>query len=728
MTLDPVMTPVLRLVWGFAQTRTCPTMAPRRFALPLLLAGLLLSALAAAAETTPRPIDHEALWLMPRVGAPVPSPDGSRAVVQVTRPAYDRDEQASHLWLVSTDGSSPPRQITHDRRAESGVAWSPDGRSIAFTTRRDGDDRPQVYLLRLDGGEARRVTTLSTGARMPVFSPDGRTLAFTSDVHPDSGNDEDSRRIAEERRKRDYDVRTYTGFPIRNWDRWLDEFQPRVFVQPLDGGEARDLLAGTDLVARPGYAGRSTPGGSELDVAWTPDGRALVFVASDNRDRGAFDNTHTDLWQVSVDGGEPRRLTGGNGPEATDSFGGPQFAPDGRSLVAQVVPRTDRVYNAQRLAVFDWPSMRERSRIELPEARATLQFTIAPDSRELFTLTDEDGFVKVYRAPLRGGEPRLAFDMDSGMYANIAANRSGRLVLVGNYENATQPAEVVRIDLQRGGHTPLTRFAADQAAALDLQPLEHFWFENEQGFRVHSLLVKPANFDPSRRYPVFVMMHGGPHLMSRDYFFLRWNYHLMAGEDFVVIMTNYRGSTGFGEAFAQSIQGDPLRGPADDINRALDVAAEKYPFVDAQRACAGGASYGGHLANWLQGTTDRYRCLVSHAGLVNLESQWGTSDVAFSREANMGGPPWEINEVWADQNPIRLAADWTTPVLVTIGELDYRVPLNNVLEYWTALQRMQVESRLLVYPGENHWIMSGGNSRHFYGELQAWLGRWLLEE
>ena len=212
--------------------------------------------------------------------------------------------------------------------------------------------------------------------------------------------------------------------------------------------------------------------------------------------------------------------------------------------------------------------------------------------------------------------------------------------------------------------------------------------------------------------------------MWRDSFFTRWNYHLIAGTERVVLLTNYTGSTGFGTAFAQGIQGDPFEGPANEINQAADIAIERFGFIDGQRQCAGGASYGGHLANWLQGTTTRYRCLVSHAGLVNSEAQWGTSDVIFGREQNAGGPVWERGGVWVSQNPMLKAAEFQTPVLVTIGEQDFRVPLNNTLEYWSLLQRRGIESRLLVFPDENHWILKGENSRTFYRELDQWLDRW----
>jgi dipeptidyl aminopeptidase/acylaminoacyl peptidase len=214
--------------------------------------------------------------------------------------------------------------------------------------------------------------------------------------------------------------------------------------------------------------------------------------------------------------------------------------------------------------------------------------------------------------------------------------------------------------------------------------------------------------------------------MWRDQFFIRWNYHLIARSDFVLLLSDYRGSTGYGEAFAQSIQGDPLIGPGDDLDAGLDAALERFAFIDRERRCAGGASYGGHLANWLQASSTRYQCLISHAGMVNLASQWGTSDSIYGREVTMGGPPWSGLAGWREQNPIVAAGKFRTPVLVTVGERDFRVPLNNTLEYWSALQRQQVESRLIVFPDENHWVLNGENSRFFYAEVDAWLRRWLL--
>ncbi len=692
----------------------------------LLMAACLMAA--ATAHSAQRPITHEDLWLMPRVSNPALSPDGRLAVVSVTHPAYDSKDSESNLWLIQVDGSAPPRQITYSTGSEAHVSWSPDSTRIAFSARRDGDAVAQIHLLDLAaGGEARPVTSISTGARRPVFAPDGQRIAFTSDVHPAALNDADSRRIREEEQARPYQVRTYTGFPIRNWNTWLNERQPRLFVQTLGEPAAVDLLAGTQLVALPGYDGARTAGGSELEAVWTPDGAGLVFVASRNRDRSAFDHTHTDLWLVAATGGEPKRLTGADERSGGDNWSSPQFSADGQTLLALRTPRTDWVYNASRLALIDWATARQRNEISLPAQRSVAEFAVSADDGEVLILAEDAGLVRFYRASLNGGEATEAFAQTAGMYSGLGVSGAGpTAVVLASYQDATQPAEVVRIDLAAGSHEFISRFTAERLAGLDLAPVEHFWFDSEQGARIHNLLVRPAGFDPQRRYPLLVLIHGGPHIMYRDYFFLRWNYHLMAGTDYVVVLTNYTGSTGFGEAFARGIQFDPLRGPAEEINQAADVAIERYPFIDGRRQCAGGASYGGHLANWLQGNTDRYRCLISHAGLVNLITQWGTSDAVYHREVNLGGPPWAMPEVWLDQNPLMYAQNWRTPVLVTIGQKDERVPLANVLEYWTALQRQQVESRLLVYPDEDHWITNGHNSRHFYGEVAAWLQRWLL--
>ena len=690
------------------------------------LVAILLSGLTGQTRLSAQgrePLTHEVMWLMKRVGAPVASPDGRWAVFQVVEPSYDESNQISDLWIVPTDKSAPPRRLTSGKGSETGTVWSPDGRKIAFSARRDGDEATQIYQLNVfDGGEAVRLTSLSTGARAPQWSPDGRSILFQSSVYPGAKTDDDSRRIAAERRSRKYRVRVYEGFPIRNWDRWMDDLQTHIFVQSTEPGSvAKDMLATTQMVLQPGFAGVTTPGGDDLQPVWARDGRSIVFVATLNRNVTAYARSSTHLFRIPVGGGEPVALTNGE-----ESFTRPTFSPDGQRLYALISPNNDQVYTLNRIVAFDWP-VAPRFRIISPSFdREPTSFVVSPNGKFILLLAEDSGQEKLYFVPVEGGETRLAFELSSGVYTNLTmVNGEDQPVLLANWESAISPPEVVRIDLESRNHTALTSFNADQVARIDWQPLRHFTFTSRRGRTIHSMLALPPGFDEKRKYPLLNLIHGGPHTMWRDQFFTRWNYHLLAKPGYVVLLTNYTGSTGFGEKFAQGIKLDPLKGPGEELNEAADEAIRRFSFIDESRQAAGGASYGGHLANWLQASTTRYKCLISHAGLINLESQWGTSDVIYSREENNGGPVWEQGPVWREQNPIRFAAKFRTPMLMTVGENDFRVPLNNTLENWSIHQRLRIPSKLLVFPEENHWILRGENSRFFYAEVHDWLERWL---
>jgi dipeptidyl aminopeptidase/acylaminoacyl peptidase len=655
---------------------------------------------------------------MKRVGAPVASPDGKWAVFSVTEPAYDEKDQVSDLWIVATDGSAKPRRLTSTRTSESGVSWSPDSRRIAFSARRDGDEASQVYVLDLAGGEAVRITSLSTGATSPRWGPDGKRLLFESTVYPGAVDDEANKKIAAEKKALKYKARVYDSFPIRYWDKWLDDTRVHFFVQAAEpGSRARDLLAGSKLAAEAGFAGASTLSGQELQGAWAPDGRSVVFTASTNRNSLAYSEMQTHLYQVAVDGGEPKKITSGE-----DSYARPTFSPDGRALYALHSRSSDKVYSLDRIARFDWPTPSERTIVTDRFDRSVNGFGFSADSRTLYMLAEEHGQEKLFSIPASGGEPRLAAAPAAGVFANLSI--AGGTV-ISTWESAVSPAEIARIDPAAGNYRMLSDFNATRAAEIDWLPLRQFWFSTTSGKKIHNMIALPPGFDESKKYPLLVLLHGGPHNMWRDQFFLRWNYHLLAAPGYVVLLTNYTGSTGFGEKFAQDIQGDPLRGPGLEINQAADEAIKRFPFIDGSRQAAGGASYGGHMANWLQATTTRYKCLISHAGLINLESQWGTSDSIYHREVNNGGPVWEQGKIWRDQNPIRYAQNFRTPILLTVGENDFRVPLNQTLENWSVLQRLKIPSRLIVFPEENHWIQKGENSRFFYQEVHAWLKKWL---
>ena len=691
---------------------------PKSLALLTFFAAALVSA-----ETPARhAITHEDVWLMKRIGVPVPSPDGRWAAFSVGIPAYDPKEASSDLWLKSLTDDAPARQITFNKPAESGISWSPDSRKLLFTAKREGDEAGQLYVLDLSGGEAERITNLTLGARQGKWSPDGKQVMFVSEVYPGAADEEANQKGAKERKDRKYHARAYEQFPPRYWMQWLDDKKAHLFVMEAKAGSAaHDLLAGTKLAGLPGFGGSNGDEGQSLEAEWTPDGRGVVFAASTNRHESARASGFVQLFLVPAAGGEPQQLT-----NDTRSYGSISFSPDGKTLLCLTDPNTPgKVYDLSRLGSFPWPFKYDLKVLTAGLDRAISRFAAPAGSDRIYFTSEHAGLEKLYSISSSGGEARAENSPETGCIGGLTA---GGRALVGIWETATHPPEVYTFN---GAPKRLTSINADTAATIDWLPAEHFDFTARDGRAIHNMIVRPAGFDPARKYPLFVVIHGGAASMWKDAFVLRWNYHLLAQPGYVILLTDYKGSTGYGEEFARAIQFDPLKGPADEINEAADEAIKRFSFIDGTRMAAGGASYGGHLANWLQATTTRYKCIVSHAGEADLVMQWGTSDGIFGREVNSGSPVWGESKVWRDQSPVMQGGNhakgtgFKSPILITVGELDYRVPVNNACMWFALNQRLNVPSKLLVFPEAGHWILRGEDSRYWYGEVHAWLAKWL---
>ncbi|HXW03886.1 MAG TPA: S9 family peptidase [Vicinamibacterales bacterium] len=688
-----------------------------KFSRRLFVIGLALLAAPGSAAAQKETLTHERLWAFKRVGGPVVSPDGQWVVFAVSEPSYDPQQEVSDLWIVPADGSAPARRLTSNRGAENGPAWSPDSTRLAFAARRDDDEVAQIYVLDVArGGEAQRVTNAPTAASAPRWSPDGRRLLFQASMWRGATDEESNRKAAQERKAAKSKARVYDTFPVRNWDRWLEEAKTHVWIVEIDGkAPSRSLLGGTTLAASPGF------GGNTLGAVFAPDGQSVVFSAADQADRAARAMVVTHLWQVPVAGGEPVRL-------ALDGWDvdGPVFRPDGRGLCFTMTDAKPAIYALRRLGCAAWPWTGAVTVVTNDLDRAVSSWTFAADGQSVYLTAEDAGHERIYTVPVAGGATKLLVDAPQGVYTGVQVARAGSTPqIVASWESAVSPAEIVRVDPGSGTRTFLSSLNREQASALDWLPLREFEFAGRNGRRIHSFLALPPGFDETRKYPLFVLIHGGHASMWRDAITYRWNYHLLGQPGFVVLMTDYRGSTGYGERFTLDILGDPLAGPAEDINDAADEAIKRFPFIDGARQAAGGASYGGHLTNWLAGTTTRYKALVSHAGLATLDMQWATSDAIYHREIMMGGPYWENPARWIEQSPLARAGRFSTPMLISIGVNDYRVPEGNSLAMFAALQRMNVPSRLLVWPDENHWILKGENSRVFYREVRAWLEKYL---
>jgi dipeptidyl aminopeptidase/acylaminoacyl peptidase len=689
------------------------------------IAATLLCIVAVAAASELRPVTHEDVWLMKRLGSPIVSPDGRYAVVDVTEPAYDEEKKTSDLWLIDISGNVAPRRLTATTEAESGVDWSPDGRKIAFGTKRGTDEVDQIYILNMDGpGEAVRITNLATGASTPKWSPDGMRIAFESRMYPGADDDEANAAEKKARAERKYNVSTYEIFPIRQWDRWRDDLQTQLFVQDARADAvAVNLLAGSDLVGAKGFGGIEALAADSLLPVWTPDGKALVVSATTNLDQAAHAPTSYHLYKVPAAGGTVTALTASEQWSCHDA----KFSNDGRSLYCLIEPINDSVYNLTGIGQFAWSGAGVSSELKVITAsfgRSVAEMALSDNDRTVYMTALEAGRARIYALPADGGTGQMLDRNGRGVYAGVAA--AGRQ-LVARWESSAQPAEIVRINASNGRHVAVSSFNAERAAQLDRPEFREFQVENANGKSVHSWLALPPAFDESKQYPLVLLIHGGPFTGTLDADHVRWSPHLLASAGYVVLMTDYTGSVGYGEAFSRDIQGDPLKTPGDDLVRAADEAIRLYPFIDGSRQAAAGASYGGHLVNWLQATTTRFKALVGHAGLVDLEGQYASSDTIYHREVMNGGPAWEDRAAWREQSPSSYAGNFRTPILLSVGEKDFRVPINQTVAAWSYVRRMQVPGKLLVFHDANHWILKGEEARYYWQEVQAWLAAYLLE-
>lgn len=510
-------------------------------------------------------------------------------------------------------------------------------------------------------------------------------------------------------------ARAYDAFPVRFWNRWLDSNTEPVIGWQLVDGTVPTLVQVTPL--RGSFDGS---GGEVLNPVWTPDGVSIVFEASANRANGMREPTETSLYLVPAGGGARRKIS----PSGV-SYSNPMFSPDGASLYAMESrpPSAKQIYFVTRLARFNASNWSLAAVVTEGWDRAVSALTIGPDSKTLYLQAEDEGVVKIFKTTPAGGKPEVVEAPGTGAVTDVSAKGD---VIIGKWSASVDPGQIVRLDVAARRYTALTTFNADRLAKLLLPVPEHFWFTATNGKQIHSIVVPPPTVEPGKKYPVIVFPHGGPNSMSADSFSLRWNYHLLSSPGYYVIATNYTGSTGFGEKFADDIERDVLRGPSQEVLEAVAEAGKKYAQMDLGKQCAAGASYGGYLTNWFNGNTNQFKCLVTHAGAVNNESQYGFNDGGIDRELRMGVPIWETGKgQWFDQSPIRYAKNWKTPNLITQGELDYRVPIAESMTTFKLLQRLKVPARLVVFPDEGHWILKGPNSRRHMDEVLGWFAKYL---
>jgi dipeptidyl aminopeptidase/acylaminoacyl peptidase len=678
----------------------------------LIVSALAIFSLALGANAqapAKRAITFHDLISMHRLSDPEVSPDGRLIAYAVATPDLDANRSIRNIWIVPVAGGDP-RQVTVGGSDER-PRWSPDSKKIAFLSSRRGT--PQVYSISLDGGEASQVTFLSTGADNELWSPDGKTIAFVSSVYPDCGDD--ACNVRRDAQKDDSKVKAYVYEELlyRHWTAWSDGKRSHLFVVSPDGGTPRDLTPGADYDVPPFNLGEPEA------IAFSPDGQELCFTANTDKDQAT--STNGNLFTVPVTGATaPTRITTNPGDDW-----GPAYSPDGKWIAYRAQFQPGYESDRWRLMLYDRQSAKPVNLTENFDRNVESNVWSA-NSKAIYFQTEDKAEMPIYSiAASPGSSPKLV--LADSFNAEFDVSRDGR-TLAFTRTNLSLPAEIFAANSDGTNVRQLTHQNGDLLSQLDLPTAEPYWFEGAEGTQVEGLMLRPPHFDASKKYPTILLIHGGPQGEWDDEWGYRWNPQVMAAPGYVVVMINPRGSFGYGQKFTAEISRDWGGKVYEDLMKGLDAAIAKYPFIDSTRLAAAGGSYGGYMTDWIATHTDRFKCLISHAGPYNEFSMYGATEELWFMDWEFGGPPWSNPELYKKWSPSEYASalgKYKTPTLVIGGELDYRVPYTQDLEFFTALQRQGVPSKLIIFPDEGHWVLKPQNSELWYKSFLDWLATYL---
>jgi len=675
--------------------------------------GILLM-LAAPHFASARAMTIDDLLAVKSVSDPQVSPDGEWVVYVLSELDRKTDKTRSNLWLIPTKGGEP-RRLTSSATSDSHPRWSPDGKTIAFTSTREGSS--QIWLIPIDGGEARKLTNLPIDVAGPIWSPKGDTIAFAAEVYPDT-SPEKTAELDKEKEEEKSKALIFDHLMVRHWSHWVSGKRSHLFVANAETGEATDLTPALKVNTPP------APFGGSEEYTFSPDGSELVFTAEPSENRAW--STNSDLWSVSVKGGPPKNLTSEN--QGADAQ--PRFSPDGTRLAYLSQARAGFESDQWVLTVrkrSDWSLEFQSKSLDRPVhsygwAQGKNSGTKQPI--RFFAVLDDRGNEPIVE--LTGSATALEHQarVTGGINTSVqVVAGSDKLVFLRS--DSTRPNELYRADANGENLTQLTHHNDPLAEQLDLPKAEGFAFKGADGDTVGGWLIRPPGFDPSKKYPVLFLIHGGPQGAWHDEWHARWNYALFAAPGYALVAINPRGSTGYGQKFTDQISQDWTGRVYEDLMLGLDHALKTYKFLDESRMAAAGGSYGGFMVNWIAGHSDRFKALISHAGVFDLVSEHVTTEELWFPEWEFGGPPWDKPEHYQKHSPSYHVAKFKTPTLVIHGALDFRVPDAQGLGMFTALQRMGVPSRYLYFPDEGHWIVKPANRIVWWREMHRWLAHYL---
>jgi dipeptidyl aminopeptidase/acylaminoacyl peptidase len=677
---------------------------------------LIFAAAGAFAQPQPtQPFGVQDLIRLQRLSDVQVSPDGGRVLFTLRSTDVAANRGRNALWLIDTTrrGAQPTR-LTEDAGDAASGEWSADGRFIYFLSNRAGTT--QVWRITDAGADPRQITRLPLDVGSFRVSPKDDRLLVSLAVFPDCPDLACTKQRLDAAAAAPASGVLHTRLFVRHWDVWSDGRRSQLFSMPLDatgaaGGEPVNLTTGLDgdVPGKP-FAGRE-------DYVFSPDGAEVAFSV---RAAGAGEpwSTNYDIYETPSAGGSPRNLTADN--PAWD--GQPAYSPDGSQLAYLATDRPGAESDTFHLVLLNLKTGEKRPLTKTWD-RSIAAFAWARDGKTLFAV-----------AAHLGQRPLWAIDVATGRASAITGAGHvdsfgvGAARMFYSQSSLASPDDLYAVGFGGGRPAQLTHVNQALLAARRLGDSEQFNFPGWNDENVFGYVVKPADFKPDKKYPVAVLIHGGPESSLANDWSYRWNAQTFAGAGYGVLMIDFHGSTGYGRAFTDSINGDWGGKPFDDIRKGIEAALKQYPWLDGTDMCALGGSFGGYMINWIAGQwPDRFKCLVSHAGIFDNRSMYYSTEELWFPEWENGGPEYMNPAAYSKHNPVDFVSKWKTPTLVIAGQLDYRVPYTQGLSVFTALQRLGVPSEFLYFPDENHWVLKPANSVQWYDTVIAWLNRWTRE-
>jgi dipeptidyl aminopeptidase/acylaminoacyl peptidase len=694
-----------------------------------------------------KPFTFEDMMALKRVGGPVVSPNGKWVMFSAMDVDLKENKKTTHLWVVPLAGGEA-RELPSTPAGETGGHWSPDGKSYLFITSIEGGSQVWVNNFEptngMPGGAPKKITSISTEADGAIWSPDGKNIVFVSEVYPGCADDACNKASDEAQANSKVKAMVFDRLLFRHWNRFTIKKRSHLFVVSTEGGVAKDLTPGDHNV--PPFS----LGGQDL-YAISPDGKEVAYTS--NWDEVPAISTNNDIFVVPITGGDPKKLSTSPGGDST-----PLYSPDGKWLAWRMQKRAGYESDRFRLVAYDRVSGQIKNLTEDFDQWVEA-FAWTPDSKTIYFTSEFQGAAPIYQlnveaatsASAKGSGGQAIKKILGGTNDEVSVATDGK-ALVFTQLSVRAPNEVYKIALDAprlsltgakigsdGTITNRHEFTVYDAVQLShmndqilaniaMQPVEPFWFAGAGGTKVQGFLVKPPNFDKEKKYPVKFLIHGGPQGQWGDEWSFRWNAELFAANGYVVIMVNPRGSTGYGQAFVDGVNKDWGGAPYIDLMNGMDYAEKTFSFIDKDRECALGASYGGYMINWILGHTNRFKCLVSHDGMFNTESAYGSTEELWFPEWEFGGLPWNNRLGYRKWSPHLFATQFKTPTLVVHGQLDYRLDVSEGFQLFTTLQRLKVPSKMLYFPDEGHWVLKPQNSQLWYTTVNEWVDSWVQKK